>query len=257
MARTNIRGVIPWLGGILVAAASLAAWAEAALSLDPANPTPLATVRLRYAHTGCTNPESVKVSQSANFITVQVDRGFGNPDCGSLLGYSEDFTLGRLPSGEYDAQLVVNPPPGTLGPSQLVGPIRFTVAPLAPTGSARPHDNFADLWWNPAESGWALNVLQADEKLFLVWMTYETDRRAAWFVMPSGAWTRDSQNALRFSGTVYRTRGPPWSGTFDPSTVVLTPVGTAEFAPRGTNRALFTYTLDGISGTKAVERLRF
>jgi hypothetical protein len=257
MARTNIRGLRRWLGGILVAAAALGAWAQSGLSLDPAAPSPLDTVRLRYTHTGCTNPESVKVSQAANLITVQVDRGFGNPDCGSILGYSEEFTLGRLPSGEYDAQLVVNPPPGTLGPTLLVGPVHFIVSALPSTGSARPHDNFADLWWNPAESGWGLNVLQSAEKLFLVWMTYDSDRRGTWFVVPSGAWTRDSQGALRFSGTVYRTQGPPWSLAFDPSSVALTAVGTADFAPRGTNRARFTYTIDGVSGAKDVERFRF
>lgn len=242
------------LAGFLLAA-SLAAQAQ--LSLQPSNPTPLDTVRLRYTHAGCTNFESVKVAQSNNVITVQVDRAFTNPDCGTLLGYYEEFTLGRLPSGEYDAQLAVNPPPGTLGPTLLVGPIHFTVAALPATGSAHPHDNFEDLWWNAQESGWALNVFQAGEKLFLVWVVYDTDTRPTWFVVPAGTWTRDSENVLRFSGTAYRTQGPPWPGSFDPAAVVVTPVGTADFAPRGTNRAQFSFTISGVTRSKELERFRF
>ena len=122
------------------------------LSLDPAAPTPLETVRLRYTHAGCTNPDSVRLAQTANRITVQVDRVFF-PDCGTINGYYEDFTLGRLPSGSYDAELMANPPPGTLGPTVMVGSVHFDVAPLPPTGSLHPHENYSDIWWNAKESG--------------------------------------------------------------------------------------------------------
>ena len=120
----------------LVAAAvfvmTAATGALAQLSIDPPKPTALDTVRLRYTHVGCTNSDSTQVSQQANRITVQVDRGGVAPDCGTIAGFFEDFTLGRLPAGEYEASLVVNPPPGTLGPSQLLGPIHLSVAQLAP-----------------------------------------------------------------------------------------------------------------------------
>ena len=230
--------------------------ATAQLSLQPANPTPLDTVRLRYTHTGCTNFESVKVNQAANAISVQADRIFF-PDCGTVIGYYEEFTLGRFPTGDYDVQLVVNPPAGTLGPSQIVGSLHFSVAALPATGSAHPHDNFEDLWWNPAESGWALNIFQSGEKLFLIWTVYDVDRRATWFVVPAGSWSRDANNALGFSGTVYRTLGPPWPGIFDPSSVQVTAVGTATFTPTGTNNAQLAYTIDGASVTKALQRFKF
>src|SRR6266516_3036720 len=94
-----------WLAGLLIATSSFSASAQ--LSLVPANPTPLDTVRLRYTHVGCTNADSVRLSQAANLIGVQVDRTFF-PDCGTVAGSFEEFTLGRLPSGEYDVQLTVN-----------------------------------------------------------------------------------------------------------------------------------------------------
>jgi len=49
--------------------------ALAQLSIDPPNPTALDTVRLRYAHVGCTNADSTQVSQDSNRITVSVDNG--------------------------------------------------------------------------------------------------------------------------------------------------------------------------------------
>ena len=230
--------------------------AAAQLAITPATPSPIDTVRLRYTHAGCTNADSVKVSQQSNRITVQADRIFF-PDCGTVVGYFEDFTLGRLPSGEYDAELVVNPPPGTLGPSQLLGPIHFTVSELPPTGATSPRENYADMWWNPQESGWALLITQSAEKLILVWVVYDTAGKPTWYTLQSGSWGRDENNALHFAGVVYRTSGPYWGGTYDASGVTATVVGTGDFLPLGVSRATFSYTIDGITRSKTVERFPF
>ena len=240
--------------GFLFAAWSLAASAQ--LSIDPPAPSPLDTVRLRYAHTGCTNPDSIRVAQAANVITVQVDRTFA-VDCGTVAGFFEEFALGRLPSGDYDAQLVVNPPPPTLPPSQLVGPIHFTVSALPQTGTPHPHENYEGMWWKPSESGWALNVFQSGEKLVLVWAIYGSDGSPTWFVMPSGAWSRDSAGVLHYSGAIYRTQGPPWTGTFDPAAVTIGTAGTAVFTPRGSGRSQFGYTILDVTALKDIERFRF
>lgn len=231
--------------------------AFAQLSIDPPSPTALDTVRLRYTHAGCTNPHSVQVAQDANRITVQVDRGAIVPDCGTVVGFFEEFTLGRLPSGEYDASLVVNPPPGTLGPSQMLGPIHVSVARLAATGTLHPHDNYSDMWWNPREPGWALTLNQYGDKLFLVWVTYGDAGAATWLVLPGGTWTRESSGLLHFTGTVYRTTGSSWQLAFDPAATRIKPVGSADFSPLDASHALFAYTIDGVSGSKIVERFRF
>lgn len=226
------------------------------LSIDPPNPTALDTIRLRYAHVGCTNPDSVQVSQNLNRITVLADRRFA-PDCGTVLGFYEEFTLGRLPSGEYDASVIVNPPPGTMGPSALVGPIHVTVAPNAATGSLHPHDNYSDMWWNPREPGWDLTLNQVEEKLFMVWMTYDDAGKATWLVVPGGSWTRDADNRLHFGGTAYRTTGPAWNLPYDPVAMNVKAAGTADFSPLDASHGIFSYTIDGTSGSKMVERFRF
>ncbi|HEX3097676.1 MAG TPA: hypothetical protein VHQ02_08160 [Usitatibacter sp.] len=231
--------------------------AQAQLSLDPPNPTSIDTLRLRYAHVGCTNGQSVQVQQESTLITVQVERAALAPDCGTTAGFFEDFTLGRLPAGEYDVSLVVNPVPGSLAASQLLGPVHVSVARLAPAALLHPHDDYSDMWWNPREPGWALSVRQLSEKLFMVWATYDDAGKPAWLVVPGGSWGRDAGNILRFSGKVYRTRGSPWQLPFDASMSGVTPVGTAEFAPLDASHGIFSYSVDGIPGSKMVERFRF
>jgi hypothetical protein len=239
----------------LAIAASFCAVAQS-LSLAPANPTPLDTVTLKYVHTGCSDPQSLQVTQDANHITVSVDNEF-IVDCGTISGFFEQFVVGKLPSGQYDVTLVVNPPAGSLGPSAMIGTLPLSVAMLPPTGSAHPHENYSGFWWNSGESGWALDASQFNEQLFLVWNTYGDDRNATWFVVPSGTWARDSSGALSYSGTLYRTMGPTWRGPFDPASVTITAAGTGTFRPYGSGRAVFEYVIDGVSGSKGIDRFAF
>lgn len=222
----------------------------------PAAPTPLDTVRLHWTHVGCTDPDSVQVSQQANAITASANRIF-RVDCGTVLGYFDEYTLGRFPSGDYDARLVVNPPPGTLGPSQLLGPIHFSVSALPPAAVAAPHDDYSDLWWSPQRSGEALLVKQSGTLLFAVWSVYDASGRATWYSLQPGSWQRDSNGALRFTGIVYRTSGPYWGGAYDPSQVVIAAVGSASFIPQAAGRAQFEVAIDGAAASIALERMRF
>jgi len=225
----------------------------------PANPTPVDTVRLRWTHVGCTNPDSLQVSQDANRITVIVDRGFpAGPavDCGTVNGYFEEFPIGRLPSGEYDVQLAVNPPPGTLGPTQLIQGPHFSVGRLPATNAPAPRDDYTDLWWNPARSGEGLLVKQSSGKLFAVWGVYDTANRATWYSLQPGGWSRTPGGTLVYSGIVYRTTGP-WWGAFDPAQVSIAAVGQATFAPLPLGRAEFDVTIDGVTASTTLERMRF
>jgi hypothetical protein len=227
------------------------------LSIEPPKPSALDTVRLRYAHVGCTNPDSVQVSQEANRIQVVVDRGGVAAECGTVPGFYEEYTLGRLPAGEYEASLVVNPPPGNSNASELLGPIHLSVAPAAATGTLHPHDDFSGLWWNPREPGWSLALTQLREKLFMMWLTYEDPGKSAWLVVPGGSWSRDERGMLRFGGKVYRTQGTPWQQAFDPAATHVTAVGTASFTPLDASHGIFRYAVDGVEGSKMIERFRF
>jgi len=226
------------------------------LTLDPAAPSPLDAVRVRFPFAGCTNHDSLRVSQSGNRITVEVDRLFF-PDCGLVVDHTEEYTLGRLPSGEYDVQVVVDPLPGTLGPSIVIGPTHFTVAPYAATGTLHPHENYTDMWWDGGSSGTALNVYQSGDSLIAVWATYDASGKPTWFALLTGSWQLDADNVLHYVGTVYRTTGPYFGSPASGTPAVVTPAGAGDFYPLGFPNAAWTWNIDGMGSTQLLQRMRF
>ncbi len=64
-------------------------------------------------------------------------------------------------------------------------------------------ENKSDIWWNPAESGKGLIVIDHETDLFVVWCSYvEGVGTPRWFVMPGGALSADRRT---FEGNVYYT----------------------------------------------------
>ena len=123
---------------------------------------------------------------------------------------------------------------------------------LIPLPSAPPV-NFSGLWWNaPAgsESGWGLNLTHQDDVIFATWFTYDASGKDWWLAM-----TANRMPDGTFQGTVYSTRGPPFSSQpFDPSAVVATPVGTGTLSFTDAGNGKFSYTVSGISQTKTLTR---
>lgn len=125
--------------------------------------------------------------------------------------------------------------------------------------------NFSDIWWNPAESGWGLTIADHESNIFAVWYTYGADGRPIWFTMPGGQFAGPDRSTVAgrtFSGDVFVTRGPAYTqATFNPAAVVATKVGTATlvFSPNGDGDATarFSYSVNGIVGTKVIERQPF
>ena len=112
--------------------------------------------------------------------------------------------------------------------------------------------DFTDIWFSPQESGWGVNIVQADNFLFLTFFIYGVDKQPTWY---TGQLTFDG---TRYAGGVYRTVGTywvnPWSARDHP---VAQQVGTASFEPDASNayQATLTYAVDGIgSVTKRIER---
>ena len=113
---------------------------------------------------------------------------------------------------------------------------------------------YQDLWWNPAESGWGVNIAHQGNILFVTWFTYDTDGKATWFV---GSDVQKTGNAT-YSGTLYKTFGPPMTASpWDASKVTRMPVGSVTLTFRDDDNGTFAYTVNGISGSKAITRQVF
>ena len=112
--------------------------------------------------------------------------------------------------------------------------------------------NFQDLWWNPAEPGWGINLTHQSKIVFATLFTYEANGRGQWLVMSNGQLQSDGS----YYGTLYRTIGPafnaaPWPG------ITLTEVGVMTLAFTDGNNASLIYTLDGVRVSKQIQRQVF
>ena len=133
---------------------------------------------------------------------------------------------------------------------------RFSIAPtcVLTTSSRDTATNYQDLWWNPQEAGWGINLTQQSDIIFATLFTYDTDQKPMWLV--ASGLHRQSDGS--FTGDLYRTRGPAFnSQPFNPSNVTLTTVGTMTLRfPTGSNGTL-VYTMNGTQVQKAITRQVF
>jgi hypothetical protein len=114
----------------------------------------------------------------------------------------------------------------------------------------------SDLWFNPAESGWGVNLAQQGDTAFLTLYVYGSDGRPTWYVASAmlGQKTSSAAGDVSFSGDLYATTGPAFSGAFNPNAVVTTRVGTATFDITAGTMGTLTYTVNGIRIVKQLVR---
>ena len=111
--------------------------------------------------------------------------------------------------------------------------------------------NYTALWWNPAESGWGINLNHQGDIIFATLFTYDSGGNAMWLVMSAGYKQSDGS----YRGTLYRTTGPPFnSDPFTPITAAnLTEVGTMSLAFSGSQGTL-VYNVGQASVTKTIQK---
>ena len=117
------------------------------------------------------------------------------------------------------------------------------------TGDRSTATNYQDLWWNSAEPGWGVNVTHQGDTLFATLFTYDATGQGKWFVLANGAKT----GAGAYSGTLYSTA----AGAFNASPWVAatsTAVGTMAFTFTSGNAGTLSYTVNGVSVTKSIQR---
>ncbi len=119
----------------------------------------------------------------------------------------------------------------------------------APARASSATSEITDMWWNPAESGWGVNVILQSNVAFLTFFVYDATRTPIWYT--SDAYLGDN---FAWTGKLYQTSGPWFGGPFPPANVTVRQVGTVSFAVTGLNQATLTYTVDGVTVTKTVER---
>ena len=124
-------------------------------------------------------------------------------------------------------------------------------------GSAGAQVNYQDMWWaSPAgsQSGWGVNLAHEGDILFLTWFTYGPDGKAMWLVGSNVARTGNNT----YSGTLYRTWGPPYTAQpWNASQVSVMPVGSVTVAFSDAANGTFSYSAMGVSGSTPITRQVF
>ena len=117
-------------------------------------------------------------------------------------------------------------------------------------------NNYQDLWWNPNESGWGVNLTHQSDIIFATLFTYDAAGKGMWLILSRGDRIAGTQN---FAGAIYRTTGP----NFD--AVPFTPIGPSNLTQVGNmrlefadgNTAKLIYDVNGASVTKNIQRQTF
>jgi len=150
-----------------------------------------------------------------------------------------DFNMGitkQLNQGTY--YVVVAPwDPAVTGP--------YTLHMAAATAD---NNNYTDIWWNAAESGWGINLNHQGTVIFGTLFNYDAVG-PMWVVA-----TMIRQSDGSFSGDLYRTTGNPFNAAYSPTVQVNTLVGTMRVAFTTASTGTLTYVVNGVSVTKAISR---
>lgn len=135
----------------------------------------------------------------------------------------------------------------------------FAMAAALPARATSYSIDFTDIWWNAAESGWGLNVIQQQELLFVTLYHYGSDNTPRWFVASGLAPVVPQPSGLtRFTGTLFQTAGPFYGlGAFNPASVTTTPVGTMTLSFNSAATGTLSYTVGGTTVAKEITRYAF
>jgi mono/diheme cytochrome c family protein len=138
--------------------------------------------------------------------------------------------------------------------------IAKALAPAAPAVPVTPFPgapaNYSGMWWNPAESGWSVNVNHQGDIVFATLLTYDAAGAPLWLVLLEGLLQPDGRT---FSGALYRTTGPAFDAQpFAPITDAnLTSVGTMALTFESPRAATLAYNYLGVPVNKNVVPLVF
>jgi hypothetical protein len=109
---------------------------------------------------------------------------------------------------------------------------------------------YTDVYYNPAESGWGVFLVQSDVTQFVALFIYGTDNKPTWYTA-----TLKQDAAGNYNGQLIATTGSYFGSNWNSSQLTVNPVGTISFQPTDSYRATVTYALNGgPTVTKSVQR---
>jgi len=209
--------------------------------------------KVSQASTIGTNNPPVPGGNALSFTEVRYSSGTTEPGSSGAALFTFDGSQYLVRGALWGGTALCTNPSGTDSYSRLEN-VYSSLQPYLSSSSGPAYD-FTDLWWNPSESGWGLNLIQHPNGIiFAIWYTYDTNGKMTWYHVPTGTWT----DSMTYTGTLYAVAGPAFSvNPFNAANVKRTPVGNATLSFASSSSGTWSYTVDGVSGSKPISRLPF
>ncbi len=115
--------------------------------------------------------------------------------------------------------------------------------------------NYTDMWWEPASSGWGINVMHLGEKIYGQWYTYENPNKPVFMTL-----MLERQANGSYSGKVFRQKdgGRSFKSAANTSSEPgAEEVGSASLRFLDGVRAEFDYSAGNAQGHHVLQRLQF
>ena len=117
----------------------------------------------------------------------------------------------------------------------------------------------SDLWWNPNESGWGIQLVQRGALIFATSFVYAANGTPTWYsalLKPPGAASDDAAKALglSWSGDLYATTGTGFGAMWNPNAFSAAKVGTMTWTPADAISGTLVYSVNGVPVTKSIVR---
>ncbi len=123
------------------------------------------------------------------------------------------------------------------------------------TSTVARANNYQDLWWVPAESGWGINISQQGDVMFATWFIYGANGQPTWVFLSRAE--RSGALGNTFTGSLSQAiSGSAFSAVpFVPSTVAnFRAVGSASLVFSDARTGTLTYSIDGATVVKQITR---
>ena len=217
------------------------------------------------------NGLTVTGANPADFVFAHAAQKF--PDC-IVPGQVQPTT-----PGGYNCQIGVAFRPSALGARSATLTLATNDAarpvvtiPLAGNGVVAPPPPppapvastvyVTDLWWNPAEPAWSLNIVHhkqfvvggpGSDALIATWNTFDVNLAPTWVTLTSGTWA----SGQTFTGVMHETTGSYFANPYLPGQAVDSVVSSARLTFSDANNGNLVYTLFGVTSSRAIVRKPF
>jgi hypothetical protein len=158
-------------------------------------------------------------------------------------------TISSVTAGPHN-YVVTYPHPTDAGFEQVIVPV---------TAAASGPVDYTDMWWaGTSENGWGVSITQHGAIQFAVFYVYDAAGKPTFYAMPGGSF---NAAGTAFTGALYQPTSSPFTAydfnQFKPGGVTNASVGTATITYTSSSAATVNYTINGISGTKSIQRQAF